>query len=109
MAERFTNPVPQFFDAKGSPLAGGKISFFVTGTDDTDQDTFKDASATIPNTNPVTLSTEGRLPPVFLDGTYKVVIRDSGGVLIEVRDPVTEETPILDEPVSVSPTPEGQA
>ena len=28
---------------------------------------------------------------------------------IEVRDPVTEETPILDEPVSVSPTPEEQA
>jgi len=62
----------QFFDGAGDPLIDGFLKFTVSGTNNTDKDTFADVSETIDNTNPVQLDGEGRCPNVFGPGSYRV-------------------------------------
>ena len=94
MASLFS-PFQQFFDGNGDPLSGGTLGFFNQGTTSVQQDTFSDASLTIPNANPVVLDGEGRLPNIiFGSGVYKVFLRSAptsispNGVLIDELDPV---------------------
>ncbi len=79
----------QFFDDDGNPLSGGKLHFTVSGTNDTDKDTFADALGTTPNTNPVILDAAGRCPSAFGTGTFRVTLYDSDDVLISQRDSVS--------------------
>jgi len=73
-------PVQQFFDANGIPLVGGKLYSYAAGTS-TPQDTYTDASGTITNTNPVILNARGECQ-VWLNGIYKLVLKDSTDTLI---------------------------
>lgn len=85
---RYVNPLPQYFDDEGNVLSGGKIYFYESGTS-TLQDTYSDSALTVPNTNPVILDADGRLPDdVYLSGAYKVRLTDAADTLIREIDPV---------------------
>lgn len=81
MAQRFNNPAPQYFysGTPAAPLSGGLMYFYAAGTD-TPKDTYSDNGLSVPNTNPVVLTSSGILPNVFLDGAYKVILQDKDGV-----------------------------
>ena len=85
---RYISPVPQYFDAAGDPLAFGKLFFFISGTDDP-LATFADVNETIPNTQPVVLTGDGRVPNIFFSGSAKVILEDQGNVQFWSKDPVS--------------------
>lgn len=72
-----------------SPSDGAKLFFFETGTS-TDKNTFSDQTALIANANPVIADGDGLFPDIFLDGTYKVVLKDKNDVQQWEADPVAE-------------------
>jgi hypothetical protein len=89
-------------DANGDPLNGGLIYVYQAGTSTlTDSyPTYADAVArTNPNTNPVVLNATG-LPSsggstigIWLaSGLYKIIVRNSAGVLIQTQDSVGDNT-----------------
>lgn len=70
-------PKPQFLDANGDPLVGGKIYTYAAGTT-TPKATYSDAAGTVPQTNPIILNALGEPPSaVFWTGSYQVIIRDA--------------------------------
>jgi len=89
MGSRFVNPDPQFLDAKGNPLNGGSVAFFLSGTS-TPAITYADQALTTPNTNPVVLGSDGRLGNCFLDPsvTYRAILSDSLGNVLFTMDPI---------------------
>ena len=87
MASSFFNPVPQFLTDNIEPLPGGKLNFFTTGTT-TRLDTFKDAQEVTKNANPVVLDAAGRIPNIFLNGTYTVTLTNKDDVQVWSRDDV---------------------
>lgn len=90
MANRFSTPNVQFFTnpVTGAPLAGGKLSFFATGSS-TPLNTYSDSALTIANTNPVILDSNGFAGNIFLQNAgYKVVLADSNNVQVWTADPV---------------------
>jgi hypothetical protein len=88
---RFGSIGTQYFDSNGDPLSGGKLYFYVSGTT-TPQDTYTTPAYTIANTNPVILTSGGRQPSIFFEGSAKAILTDSSGVQIEVRDPIGDTT-----------------
>ena len=93
MPYRFLNYGPQFFDSSGEVLAGGKLYFKASGSD-TLQNTYQESGLTTANTNPIVLDSAGRATVnIFLDGTYRVELRDSSDTLIWQRDPV--QNPVI--------------
>ena len=85
-------PVFRWFDANGNPLAGGKVECYVAGTS-TPLDsypTYVDALAgTNPNANPVILDANGAAQ-IWLQATlYKIIVKDSAGVLQYSQDNVS--------------------
>lgn len=84
---RVVNPTPQYLDSSGDPLAAGKAYFYESGTN-TLKTTYADSSETIPNSNPVILAADGRLPNVFFSGAARMVLTDSDSVQIFDRDPL---------------------
>jgi hypothetical protein len=52
------------------------------------KDTYADEEALTSNSNPVVLSAGGLEPNIFLDGAYRVILKDSSGVQIWDRDNV---------------------
>lgn len=85
---RFVNPQPQYFSDLGLPLSEGNLFFYITGTN-TPLDTYSDPTLSIPNDNPVPLDAGGRPEnDIFIQGVYKVVLRDLDGNLIWEKDPV---------------------
>ncbi len=88
---RFSNPVSQYSDINGVPLPGSTLDFFEPGTT-TRKDTFSDSGLTTANANPVVTDSDGRIPDIFLDGTYKVVLKNAAGSTIWTRDPVGDTT-----------------
>jgi len=85
---RLIDAFTQFFDDEGAPLLNGKLRFLVSGSTNTDKDTYSDSNGDVPNTNPVLLDPSGRCPNVFGEGAYRVISYDSDDVQIEVFDPV---------------------
>lgn len=88
----------QFFDGEGDPLVDGWLRFLVSGSNNTDKDTFNDASLSILNANPLQLDAEGRCPDVFGLGDYRVISyhfdpedETNPGEQIQVKDPVTAQ------------------
>lgn len=92
MAELGTlNPVAiqQWFDNNGDPLAGGKLYFYLTGTD-TPSPAYADHTLLTPLANPLLLDAAGRAPQHFLDAlTYKEVLKTAQDVTVWTADPVT--------------------
>lgn len=91
MANRFVSPQPQFFadPVTGSPLAGGFLYFYVTGTS-TPLNIYTDAALTIAAANPMVLDADGfPTTSIFLqNAAYKVTLKDSNLVDIWTKDPV---------------------
>lgn len=87
MADRIINPFLQYFDDNGNPLSGGEVFFYEPGTT-TPKDTFSDNDLSVPNTNPLVLDASGRAGPIFLDGEYRAIIKDSAGVTIDDQDDI---------------------
>lgn len=90
MAFQFYNPAPVLEGLLGiSNAAGGRLFFYERGTT-TPLDTYNSPEATTPNANPVQLDSAARAnTPIFLDGEYTVVLKDSGGATIWSRDVVS--------------------
>lgn len=91
MAGRYTDQHPQFLDDNGDPLADGSIEFFTVGNTGPSnrKETFSDVDLTVPNDNPIPLDGSGRsVNPIFLDGSYNTIIRDSSLVIIDTVDNV---------------------
>ena len=85
--------VLQFFDSNGDPLSGGKIYWYQAGTA-VPKDTYTDQGAGTPAANPVILDTEGYpdhgsgAAGMWLDGSYKMVIKDSSDVTLLTLDDI---------------------
>ena len=97
MAARLVgNPDQQFFKNDGSINAGGTLTFYTAGT--TTPKTIYSTSDTggATHTNPHTLDSAGRpTTPIFTDGMYDVLIKDSAGsTLVSVSDYVDNNSAI---------------
>lgn len=82
--------VEQFFDDTGAPLTSGVIEAYIAGTS-TPKNMFADQTGT-PLGTTYTLSSSGRVPStgIWLDGAYKLIIKDSGGSVLYTLDNVEE-------------------
>lgn len=79
----------QFRDVNGSPLAGGKLYFYVAGSTTLPKNVYVDFAGTTLYTQPVILDGSGFAPEYFLEaGLYKIVVRSADGRLIATRDNV---------------------
>lgn len=88
MAYRLVNPLPQFFTVDGKVLAGGNLYFTDTGTS-SPRPTYADPDLSAENTNPVILDASGRAnADIWMDGVYRVVLKDASGATIWTRDDV---------------------
>lgn len=87
-------PVLQFFDNSGAVLNGGTLTFSIAGTS-TAKDTYADSAKAVTNPNPITLDSAGRPDntgsaiQIWLDGSYKLVVKDSSGATIRTEDNIT--------------------
>lgn len=76
-----------YYDGNGDPLSGGKVYFYEAGTTDA-KDTYSSYTMAVgtENQNPVTLDAAGRAGAIYLDGSYKVVVKNSAGVTVFTQD-----------------------
>tara|TARA_R110002012_G_scaffold262505_1_gene444810 strand:+ start:13845 stop:16196 length:2352 start_codon:yes stop_codon:yes gene_type:complete len=81
---------PKFYawDRNGLPLAFGKVYTYQARTNDP-KPTFQSEDGLVENTNPVILNGEG-YANIYLDGSYKIVVKDSDDNEIWTADPVTD-------------------
>ena len=91
MTQRYTNPTPQYLADNGDPIPGGNLYFYDSGTT-TLKAIYADTNAAIPIANPVEIDASGRIPNIFLAGSYKVVFKDNNDVQKWERDPVGGDT-----------------
>lgn len=82
---------PKFYawGRDGLPLAFGKLYTYKARTN-APKDTFQSEDGVVANTNPVILNGEG-YANVYLDGSYKVVLKDANENEIWSADPVTAQ------------------
>lgn len=86
MAQNLAYPRFSAQDVLGRPLVGGKLLTFGAGTT-TPKAAFTDVAGTIQHTNPIILDSRGEAV-IFLDGTYKLELRDSADALLWTQDNV---------------------
>jgi len=79
MSERFKNPVIKYTTDDLKTLPGSKLYFYETGTT-TPKLVYQDVALTIPHAHPVVSDGAGIFPPIFLDGVYRVELKNSAGV-----------------------------
>lgn len=87
MAVLLTPFILQFSDANGVPYAGGKIFTYAAGTN-TPLATFTDFTESVQATNPIVLDSAGRCT-IWINGSYKFVLEDALGNIIDTQDNVT--------------------
>ncbi len=87
MAIVIPNGKQQYFSTAGTPLAGGLLYTYASGTT-TPKTTWADAAQTAPNTNPVVLDARGEAT-IFWNGAYKAELRTAGGAVIWTVDGVS--------------------
>ncbi len=78
--KRFINPVPQYFLNDGSIASAGKLYFYENGSTTVLKQIFGDIDGDTELLNPVTLSSEGRVPPIFGEGLFTNRLTDQNGV-----------------------------
>jgi len=88
MATILPEPLSQWIDGNGNPLASGTVTTLIPGTS-SPKTTWQDSSQTIANTNPIVLNSAGRAT-IYGSGLYRFIVRDSGGNL--VYDALTADT-----------------
>ena len=77
-----------FLSTTGQPLANGQLFTYQAGSS-TRLATYQDSAGSIPNSNPIYLGTDGRLPSelwLTQGNTYKFVLTDSANNLIATYD-----------------------
>ena len=79
MPQRFTNPVIKYTTDTLKTLPGALLYFYENGTS-TPKVVYQDIVLTNPHTNPVAAYDNGNFPPIFLDGTYRVELKNAAGV-----------------------------
>jgi len=82
------SPKMQFFDANGSPLAGGKLYTYASGTS-TPLTSYTDYTGNTANTNPIILDSRGEADVWLGTATYRLVLQTSASVLIWTVDGVS--------------------
>lgn len=87
MAQAMVMPKKYFFDRNGRPLAFGKVYTYQAGTN-INQETFKSEAGDIANTNPIILNGEG-YADIYLNGSYRIVVKDKNDNEIWSADPVS--------------------
>lgn len=80
---------PKFkgLDSSGAPLVGGLLYTYKAGTD-TLKATYTSRAATVENTNPVVLDSNGEAT-IYGTGQYKFVLKTSAGVTVWTMDNIT--------------------
>ena len=78
-----------------APSAGAKLFFYETGTS-TPKNTFTDSAGTTPNANPVIADANGVFGDIWIDGTYKVVLKDKNDVQKWEADPIVQSLSVGD-------------
>ena len=88
MSQLFHNPEAVRIDSTGTPYAGAKFNFYLTGTT-TKTNTYTDSARLTPHANPVVAGADGQVAPIYLDPaiTYRVYITESDDTLIKDIDP----------------------
>ena len=90
MSFRFLDQFPVYLNASGEPCAGGSLTFYETGTT-TPKAVYTNKALGASATNPHVLSSTGRpTTDLWGSGSYRVVLKDSGGATIWTRDDVDE-------------------
>jgi len=100
MATALVNPKFRAWNGD-KPLAFGKVYTYAAGTN-IPKPTYTSEDETVVNPNPVILNAEG-YADIYLDGSYKVVVKDEDDVEVWTADPVTDITTVGNE--WVHPTP----
>ena len=103
MSQLFTLPQAVRIDTTGSPYAGAKIHFYLTGTT-TDTNTYTDNARSVAHANPVIAGSDGQFAPIYLDPaiTYRAYIVQSDDTLIKDTDPIG--TPLTSSDIAVVDT-----
>lgn len=94
----FAGAGAQFFDANGTPLAGGLLYTFNAGTS-TPASTWTTTAGSANNTNPIVLDAAGRTPyEIWLNSgvNYKFVLKTADGTTIGTYDNI----PSIDDPTA---------
>ncbi len=89
MAVSMTGTKFRAWDREGSPLAFGKVYTYKARTN-VPKDSFQSEDAIVENTNPVILNGEG-YADIYLDGSYKIVVKDQYENEIDTTDPVSSQ------------------
>ena len=88
MSSIFTLPWPDV-GAGIIPSAGAQLFFFSPGSA-VEKAVYIDQSATTPYTQPVEADALGVFPVIWIQGNYKVQLKDENDVQIREQDPVGE-------------------
>jgi hypothetical protein len=105
MAQLFWLSGQTLVDGTGTPYAGAKANFYVTGTT-TRLDTYNSAGLSVANSNPVEADSDGRFPPIYFAASrYKIVLTDANDVQIgDDLDPVDGVLALIQSASAPSPT-----
>ena len=79
MPQRFTNPVIKYTTDTLKTLPGALLYFYENGTS-TPKVVYQNIELTTPHAHPVVAYDNGNFPPIFLDGTYRVELKNAAGV-----------------------------
>ena len=78
MIERFVNPSIKYTTTALGSLPGAKLYFTSAGTS-TPKTVYKDGNKAVSHAYPVVADANGIFEPIFLDGLYKVELKDKDG------------------------------
>ena len=94
MSQLFFMPQAVRINSAGTPYAGAKAYFYLTGTS-TPTDTYQDNALGTAHANPVVADSAGQFAAIYLDPdiTYKVIIKDSSDNTLDTVDPVASPLP----------------
>jgi len=98
MAVLLTEPYLQFFDENGDPLAFGTIDTYAATTT-TRKATYTDSTGSFQAPNPIMLDASG-IPTsgngsVWIQGSYKIVVKSADGLFTKTTDNVTSFSPAI--------------
>lgn len=80
----------------GEILPGAKLYWYQAGTS-TPLATYSDQDLTIPNTNPVLASADGRFPSIWLQAAeYKLVLKSFDDITLTTREPIDATSVLSD-------------
>lgn len=79
MTERFYSPVIKYTTSQLKTLPGALLYFYETGTS-TPKTTWSDPERQTESANPVEALADGTFPPIFINGIYRVELKNADGV-----------------------------